>query len=936
MKVTALLVSHNGARWLPAVLAGLAASTRKVDAIVAVDTGSSDASPSLVENVLGHPPISLDPRTPYAESVRVALAGAAPAVEGEWIWLIHDDSNPAPDCLETLVAAAAAAPAEVAVLGPKQREWPSLKRLLEVGVTLTGTGQRETGLERGEYDQGQHDEPRRVLAVNTAGMLVRRAVLEKVGLDQYLPVFGADVDFGWRVARAGYATRVVPDAVMFHVEASRQDRRESDLVEHPGRQVREGAQYTLLVNSPGWTIPFRSARMILGGLLRALGLLLVRAPGEAADEIAALLDIFTRPGRVLRARRARAGTATVPHQAVRPLLAPFWLPYRHGLDYVTDVGVAVANSLRDRAERRRPPGITEDTPWFERILRAPALWAFVVALIAGHSFLRGGPLHGGALLLPPGSVGHWWHTWGSWHQNLGTGSDAPGPAYLFPLALVGTILLGHAGLVIDLIFVLAVPVAFTGALRLLRRITDGTWAPLWAAATYALLPAVSGSINQGRLGTLVGAAVLPWLATAALGMAVPDPAVSATDDAAAGEDGPPPGSLRRWRAAWRTAILAGLLVAFVPPAWLVLVLLAVFALVGGSARGSLREIAVVVLAPLVIVLPWAIGSLRAPGSWLVEAGRAAALPADPSLLDLVLGRTGGLGEAPAWFAIGLPLAALAAFLRADTRARVLQVWVVILASTVVLAATSRVPVSLPGVPVEFRPWPGFLLILIQGGFVLAAAIAADGAIKVVNDSSFSWRQPVAALTCALALAAPVLGTGWWLVHGDDGPAKRSAAIDVPTYMQELASGNDTNAVLRITGGPQNGIAYQVLRSGPERLGDDGVLALTPPDRRFRSLVERLLSAATPSDARLLASYGVKYVYAPGQVAGAVSGGFDAANGFTGASAPARGARAWLVQGTPTLSAVNDGRALLRPLWIVISLLFLVTCLVLAAPDRRRR
>ena len=51
---------------------------------------------------------------------------------------------------------------------------PRCSRLLEVGVTISGTGRRETGLEPGEYDQGQHDEVRQVLAVNTAGMLVRR------------------------------------------------------------------------------------------------------------------------------------------------------------------------------------------------------------------------------------------------------------------------------------------------------------------------------------------------------------------------------------------------------------------------------------------------------------------------------------------------------------------------------------------------------------------------------------------------------------------------------------------------------------------------------------------------------------------------------------------------------------------------------------------
>ncbi len=924
MKVTGVLVSHNGARWLPAVLAGLAASTRTVDAMVAVDTGSRDDSADLVERATGAPVLRLDPRTPYAESVRAALASAAPAEPDEWVWLLHDDSNPAPRCLETLVATAAEAPADVAVLGPKHREWPSLKRLLEVGVTLTGTGQRETGLERGEYDQGQHDEPHRVLAVNTAGMLVRRAVLENVGLDQYLPVLGTDIDFGWRVARAGYATRVVPDAVIFHVEASRQDRRDSELVEHPRRQEREGAQYTLLVNSPGWTIPFRSARMILGGLLRALGLLLVRAPGEAADEIAALLSIFLHPRRVLRARRERAGTATVSHQEIRPLLAPFWLPYRHGLDYVTDVGIAIATSVREEAARRRPPGVTEETPLWERVLRTPAVWVLVLALVAGRSYLGGEPLQGGSLLPVPDSLAQWWQTWGGWRSDLGLGTTAAGPAYLLPLALLGTVFLGQLGLLVQLIFVLAVPVAFVGALHLLRRLCTGQAAPLWGAATYALLPVVSGALAQGRLGTVVGAAVLPWLVSAALGIG------------AGAAEADPGTAVKRWRAAWRAALLASVLVAFVPAAWLVIALLAFFALVGGFAGGRRRELAIFTLVPVVLVLPWAVGTLRAPSAWLVEAGRAATLPADPGFLDLVLGRTGALVEAPAWFAIGLPVAAVLAYLRPDTRARVLQVWVVILAGAIVLAASSRVPVTLPGVPFEFRPWPGFLIILIQAGFVAAAAIAGDGLLKQVSGGSLSWRQPVAAVTVAITLAVPVLGAGWWLLRGSDDLLDHSLSAEIPRYQQELAAGNDLTGVLRITGGPDRGLDYRVLRSGTERLGDDAVLAMTEPDPEFGKLVERLLSDAGPEDVALLASYGVKYVYAPPPVAGVVNGGLDAASGLGGASGPARGSRAWVVQEETTLTSVDDARAWLRPLWVAIALLGLLTTVVLAAPERRRR
>jgi GT2 family glycosyltransferase len=923
VKITALLVSHNGDRWLPAVLSGLEQSTLRPDEVITVDTGSTDDSVALLQRAFGPDVVQLDADTPYAAAVRAGLQSAPPAVPDEWVWLLHDDANPAPGALAALADVARSARPEVAVLGPKIREWPSLKRLLEVGVTLTGTGRRETGLERGEYDQGQHDEAHRVLAVNTAGMLVRRDVLEEVGLDDYLPVLGTDLDFGWRVARAGHETLVVPDAIVFHVEASRRDRRDSQLVRHPGRQDREGAQYTLLVNSPAWTIAFRSARMIIGGLLRALGLLLVRAPGEAGDEIVALFNVFSHPRRAYQARRARAGTSRVPHQEVRHLLAPFWLPYRHGLDYVTDVGVAIAHSLRDEAERRRPPG-AEEIGLVPRLLRSTTAWAVVasvvLALVAGRELLSGGPLNGGALLPAPDGVSHWWQVWGSSRQLLGTGSDTPGPAYLLPLALLGTLFLGHAGLVIDLLFVLAVPLAFVGALRFLRRVTDGPWAALWGAAAYSLLPVVTGSVAQGRIGTVAGAAVLPWVATAALGL-------SATGDDA---------STRRWRAAWRTGLAAGLLVSFVPPAWLVIVLLVLFAAVVGAARGRTRELAVVVLVPLVLVLPWAVATLAAPGAWLVEAGRAGAIPADAGLRDLLLGRTGGPGEAPGWLMAGLPLAGLAAFIRRDTRARVLQVWVVILAAAIVLAAESRVPVSLPGVPVEFRPWPGFLLLLIHGGFVLAAVVAADGAIDVVRSESFSWRQPVAAVACLAALAAPALGAGWWVLHGDDGPVERAEPRQVPRYMQDLAAGKTTSGVLVVRGGLANGIEYQLLRSGVHQLGDDGALALTTPSRSFADLVARLLSSARADDAALLASYGVKYVYAPAPVAAAVSGGLDSANGFGGASAPGRRSRAWVVQEPTSLASLSHDRSQLRPAWVLANLLGLVTTIVLAAPERRRR
>ena len=82
-----------------------------------------------------------------------------------------------------------------------------------------------------------------------------------------------------------------------------------------------------------------------------LGFLVVRSAGEAFDEVGALFSIYLSPGQIRRARRARASTAG-DHDP-RPLLAPWWVPYRHGLDFVGDIAAAATNQAQDVADRRR-------------------------------------------------------------------------------------------------------------------------------------------------------------------------------------------------------------------------------------------------------------------------------------------------------------------------------------------------------------------------------------------------------------------------------------------------------------------------------------------------------------------------------------------------------------------------------------------------------
>lgn len=914
MKVTALLVTHEGATWLPGVLAALERSTRAPARLVAVDTGSTDDSAALVSRATGAEVVQVDAATGYPAAVRAGLATCAAAQPDEWVWLLHDDAAPAADCLAVLVAAAEAADEDVAAVGPKLREWPSLRRLLEVGVTISPTGRRVTGLEPGEYDQGQHDEVAEVLAVNTAGMLVRRTVLERLRLDDRLPVFGNDLDFGWRAARAGHRILVVPDAVMFHVEAAHRGRRDGRLASRPRRDERAAAVWTLLVNGRRSTLPLRMVRLLAGGTLRALGLLLVRAPGEARDEMVGLLKVFLRPGSLLSGRRARRATAVRTPGEVRHLLAPFWLPYRQGLDFVTDVGVAIGHSWRDEAERRRPGGAMTGA-----LLRSPAFWAvvgtFVLALVAGRGLLGGQALHGGALLPAPAGPGHWWDLWWhSWHWT-GAGTDAPAPAYLLPLAVAGTVLLGNPGWVVNVLFILCVPLTVLGALRLLRRLVPSAWPPVWGALAYALVPVLCGGVGQGRLGTVVGGLLLPWVATAALGLVAEDPD-------------------RRWRAAWRTALGAALLAAFVPVAWLLTLLLVVLAPLLGAGRAGVARLAVIAAVPLLLLAPWAIATVGSPGAWLVEAGRAASVPVLPGGLDLLLGRGTGPGSAPRWLSAGLPLAAAVALLRRDARRLVLRAWLAALAAALLLLITSWVLVDLPGVPFGFRAWPGFLVVVVQGCFVLASVIAANGLLRVISTERFGWRQPIAAVAFLAAVLGVLASVGWWVAAGTPGPLTRQGGQGVPTYMSELAADRDTGAVLMLTGG-RHRVQYRLLRDGDLRLGDAGILALTAPDPQLTSVVSRLLSADPGRSAARLADYGVSYVYAPAPVRTTVAAALDAAPGLAGASAPRHDTRAWRVEASPGLRAVQPHTGPWHWPLVGVQLLVLLVGVVLALPGRRQ-
>ncbi|MGF1431323.1 glycosyltransferase, partial [Kitasatospora sp. LaBMicrA B282] len=736
--VTAVIVSHDGARWLPQALAGLLGQDRPVQRILAVDTGSTDTSPHLLRETLGdwlpesgptvlgrragfgtavaeavfnsaplRPedlPYSLDPSgydpvtggwddfgDPLAGEDDLATGGPRETQPVEWLWLLHDDCEPQTDALRRLLQVADTTPS-AAVVGPKLRSWYDRRQLLEVGVSIARSGRRWTGLDRREQDQGQHDQVRPVLAVSTAGMLVRRDVFEQLGgFDKALPLMRDDTDFCWRVNAAGHRVVVAPDAVLRHAEAASRERRAIDCgAAHPHRVDKAGAVYTLLANSRPLLFPYVLLRLVFGTLLRVVANLVGKDPRQALDEVAGLGHELVRLPRLLLARKRRSRTRSVEALDDRGLFPPPGATARLAIEgAISSLGIGGTDDTIGRhGSVGEATGGDEDNEVLEveqfallkRLARRPAPVLFaallVFALVAARNLLGSGTLQGGALLpASDGAAGLWNMFAASWHP-IGTGSTATAPPYLALLSILSWLLFDHADLAVTLVLVLSVPLSAVSAYLVSRPLLGSKLVRAWASASYALLPAATGAIAQGRIGTAVLAVLLPPLARAA--------AVSAglgirTETAARGLR---PG----WRSTWTTVLLLTVCTAFVPLAWVIALPLALGALLAAVLRGgaygsgvsALRllgsRVAVILGLPVLLLAPWFPQVLTHPTRLLLEAGLPGFEGHRAGALGLLLVNPGGAGVPPRWLAVGIVLAALAALLRADRRRAVLAAW----------------------------------------------------------------------------------------------------------------------------------------------------------------------------------------------------------------------------------------------------------------------
>ncbi|WP_152201629.1 glycosyltransferase, partial [Georgenia thermotolerans] len=446
----------------------------------------------------------------------------------EWLWLLHDDSAPAPAALDQLLHAAESG-RSIAIAGPKQLDWNEPDRLLEVGLRTTRTGRRVADIEPGEIDQGQHDHREDVLAVGTAGALVRREAWTRLGgTDPALGPFGDGLDLSRRARLAGLRVVVVPTAVVHHARASYLGLRGPGLrgtgPTTPGEtpapdtrrsyQARRRAQvYNALLAVPAALLPLLALGFLVLAPLRALGRLATKELHLAGPELTAVLAVLARPAALWRARRAARRTRRIPARSLAPLQATG-----------KQIRAAKRDARRQLAAARRAAQAPSELELTERAalarrrrvtLAVVSAVLVAVALVVFLPVVLDGALTGGALLPADASLTEVWHAARSGWIPAGDGEPGPPDALLqvlavlmLPVAALG----GDANALVAALVLAAVPLAGLGAWFAAGAATRSVGLRAWAALVWALAPTLLIALGQGRLGAVLAHLALPWVA----------------------------------------------------------------------------------------------------------------------------------------------------------------------------------------------------------------------------------------------------------------------------------------------------------------------------------------------------------------------------------------------------------------------------------------
>ena len=183
--------------------------------IIVLDNASTDGS---VAAIAGAYPqveiISLQDNKGYAGNNNVGII-AAVAQGADWVFVLNEDTILAPDCLEKMISVAMDEP-QCGIVGPLVYHFDEPEVIQSAGGSLGPLWQsKHEG--QNEPDRGQYPAPRRVEWISGCAILVRKEVIDQVGmLDERFFYYWEETEWCLRARRGGWNIFLVPTAKLWH------------------------------------------------------------------------------------------------------------------------------------------------------------------------------------------------------------------------------------------------------------------------------------------------------------------------------------------------------------------------------------------------------------------------------------------------------------------------------------------------------------------------------------------------------------------------------------------------------------------------------------------------------------------------------------------------------------------------------------------------
>jgi len=212
--VAVVVVTYNRADLLTGLLDGLAAQTRRPDAVIVVDNASTDHTREVLE-ARTDLPLHVTSSEENLGGAGGFHLGVRAAYDAGWdrVWLVDDDVVPAAGCLEALMAVD-----EDCLIAVREDLSGALVEKAAVEFDLRNPlaiNPKRSTVDGTYADRASMPDLVEVRNVAFEGFMARRGVVEEIGFpDPSFFIFYDDAEYAVRARRAGRRIWAVRDAVL--------------------------------------------------------------------------------------------------------------------------------------------------------------------------------------------------------------------------------------------------------------------------------------------------------------------------------------------------------------------------------------------------------------------------------------------------------------------------------------------------------------------------------------------------------------------------------------------------------------------------------------------------------------------------------------------------------------------------------------------------